>query len=283
MEGRDIPGKNARSRWNVVVPTVRTGIVSQAEPPKDFSSLAPGPSRVRSLEEIEAQVAAEKNSPEAREYDPSRFYHPAVTVDLVIFTLSEQDLQVLLVRREQWPFKDRWALPGGFVQQEEALGMAAHRQLLEETGVSDVFLEQLHTFGHPSRDPRMRVVTVAYYALVPADKLPPSREGGSVRWWSIYQLPELAFDHDRILDLALGRLRRKIMDTNVAFQFMPKKFTLTQLQQTYEIVLGRALDKRNFRKKVLSSGRVTETDEHHLQGRHRPARLYEFDLEARDF
>lgn len=237
---------------------------------------------VRSLAEIEAQVEAEKSSQEAREYDPSKFYHPAVTVDLVIFTLSERDLQVLLIHRDHWPFKGRWALPGGFVQERESLTQAAHRQLLDETGVSDVFLEQLHTFGHPHRDPRMRVVTVAYYALVPADKLPP-KEKGEVRWWSIYHLPELAFDHDRILELALSRLRRKIMDTHVAFQFMPKKFTLTQLQRTYEIVLGRALDKRNFRKKVLSLGGVKETEDFHLQGRHRPARMYEFDLEARDF
>lgn len=235
---------------------------------------------VRSLQEIEAQVEAEKQSLEARAYDPSKFYHPAVTVDLVIFTLNASDLQVLLVHRDQWPFKGRWALPGGFVQQEEGIGDAAHRLLQDETGVSQVFLEQLHTFGHPQRDPRMRVVTVAYYALVPADKLPRSSE---VRWWSIYDLPELAFDHDHILELALRRLRQKIMDTNVAFQFMPQRFTLTQLQRTYEIVLGKALDKRNFRKKVLASGAVRETDEWHLEGRHRPARLFEFDLEARDF
>lgn len=239
--------------------------------------------RVRSLEEIEAQVAREKLSPEAPPeiFDTSE--HPAVTVDLVIFTLSENDLQVLLIHREQWPFKGHWALPGGFVGRHEALGQAAERQLLEETGVTDVFLEQLHTFGHPHRDPRRRVVTVAYYALVAADSLPPSRDEQRVRWWSVYQLPDLAFDHDRILALALDRLRRKIMDTSVAFQFMPKKFTLTQLQQTYEVVLGRPLDKRNFRKKVLSSGRVLETDELHLQGRHRPARLFEFDLESRDY
>lgn len=239
---------------------------------------------VRSIDEIVAQVEAEKSSPEAREYDPSRFYHPAVTVDLVIFTLSDRDLQVLLVHREQWPFKGRWALPGGFVREAESLSEAAHRQLRDETGVSDVFLEQLHTFGHPHRDPRMRVVTVAYYALVPADKLPRTGTSeGRVRWWSIYDLPELAFDHDRILELALSRLRRKIMDTNVAFQFMPKKFTLTQLQRTYEIVLGRGLDKRNFRKKALATGNVIETDERHLEGRHRPARLYQFNLENRDF
>lgn len=238
---------------------------------------------VRPLEEIIAQVESEKNSPEARAYDPSKFYHPAVTVDLVIFTLNDKELQVLLIHREQWPFKGRWALPGGFVRQDEGLQEAAHRQLQDETGVAEVFLEQLHTFGHPQRDPRMRVVTVAYYALVPADKLPRSIAGGRVRWASVYELPELAFDHDRILDLALRRLRQKILTTNVAFQFMPQKFTLTQLQRTYEIVLGRTLDKRNFRKKVLSGGVVIETTEKHLEGRHRPARLYQFDLEAKDF
>ena len=206
-------------------------------------------------------------------------------MDVVIFTIQEKELRVLLIRRAQWPFKNRWALPGGFVQESEDLGTAAQRELFEETGVKDVFLEQLHTFGHPGRDPRTRVVTVAYYALVPADKLELKATGdaGDVRWWSIYNLPELAFDHDLILDAALSRLRAKIMATNVAFQLMGNKFTLTQLQRTYEIVLGKSLDKRNFRKKILAGSVLIETDERHLQGRHRPARLYQFDLEAVDY
>lgn len=240
---------------------------------------------VRSLEEIDAQVQAERRSPEAQVYDVSKFFRPSVTVDVVIFTIQDKELRVLLIRRAQWPFKNRWALPGGFVLEHEDLETAAQRELFEETGVKDVFLEQLHTFGNPGRDPRTRVVTVAYYALVPADKLNLKAQGdaGDVRWWSIYSLPELAFDHDQILDNALTRLRAKIMATNVAFQLMPSKFTLTQLQRTYEIVLGKSLDKRNFRKKILAGSVLIETDERHLQGRHRPARLYQFDLEARDF
>lgn len=192
---------------------------------------------------------------------------------------------MLLVRRGQWPFRDRWALPGGFVKEHEGLEEAASRELHEETGVKDVFLEQLQTFGDPGRDPRTRVITVAYYALVPSEKLALRAEGDArdVGWWSVYELPELAFDHDRILSTALTRLRYKIMATNVAFQFMSEKFTLTQLQRTYEIVLGKELDKRNFRKKILASGVLIETDETHLQGRHRPARLYKFNPEARDF
>jgi len=238
---------------------------------------------VRSLEQIAQAVALEKSSPEAAEYDPSRFYHPAVTVDLVIFTLSGKSLQVLLLRRDQWPFRGSWALPGGFVLEEEDLAEAAGRQLFSKTGVQGVFLEQLHTFGQPQRDPRMRIVTVAYYALVSADKLTSRGLQEDVRWWSIYDLPQLAFDHDRILSLALERLRQKIAETNLAFQLMPPRFTLTQLQQTYEVILGRNLDKRNFRKKILSLELVRETDEMHLEGRHRPARLYEFNLAARDF
>ena len=240
---------------------------------------------VRSLEEIEAQVQAERRSPEAQVYDVSKFFRPSVTVDVVIFTIQEKELRVLLIRRGQWPYKNRWALPGGFVHENEDLEAAAQRELLEETSVGDIFLEQLHSFGHPGRDPRTRVITVAYYALVPADKLKLKAAGdaGDVRWWSIYSLPELAFDHDRILDAALTRLRAKIMATNVAFQLMGSKFTLTQLQRTYEIVLGKQLDKRNFRKKSLAGSVLIETDERHLQGRHRPARLYQFDLEARDY
>ena len=245
-----------------------------------------GPLNVRSLEEIERQVDAERRSPEAKAYDPSRFFHPSVTVDLIIFTIIQNDLRVLLIKRSQWPFRGRWALPGGFVQENEDLGSAAARELHEETGVHHVFLEQLHTFGHPHRDPRTRVITVAYYALVPAEQLqlePQVGEVEEVRWFSVYELPELAFDHDRMLNLALRQLRTKILDSNVAFQLMPQRFTLTDLQRVYEIVLGRELDKRNFRKKILASSVLIETDERHLQGRHRPARLFEFDMTARDF
>lgn len=242
---------------------------------------------VRPLEEIIAQVEAEKRSGEAYVYEPASEHRQSVTVDVVIFTIFEEELQVLLVRRDHWPFKGSWALPGGFVQENEALGKAAERQLFEETNVREVYLQQLHAFGHPGRDPRTRVVTVAYYALIQPGRLsaaegPKSEypEDSTVQWWSVYKLPELAFDHDRIIELALAQLREKILTTQISIQLMPEKFTLTQLQRTYEIVLGRELDKRNFRKKILASATLLETSERHIQGRHRPARLYSFDPSA---
>lgn len=235
-------------------------------------------SPVRSVEEIRAEVEEEKRSPEARVYDASQYFRPSVTVDVVIFTVQEKDLRVLLISRARWPFAGRWALPGGFVLESEGLDEAAKRELREETGVDHVYLEQLHTFGDPGRDPRTRVVTVAYYALVSSEHLAlsPDTDAEAAGWKSVYRLPQLAFDHDRILSLALDRLRRRILDSSVAFQLMPEKFTLTALQATYEVILGRQLDKRNFRKKILSSELLEETGETWMEGRHRPARLYRF-------
>ncbi len=236
------------------------------------------PFSVRSLEQIHTEVEAEKRHPEAKQYDLGKYFRPSVTVDVVIFTLQERELRVLLIQRGQWPFKDRWALPGGFVQEDEGLEKAAARELYEETGVRDVFLEQLHTFGSLNRDPRTRVITVSYYALVASEQMAPRAQSDAreARWWSVYELPELAFDHDHILGRALVRLRSKVMNSRVAFQLMPEKFTLTQLQRAYEVVLDQNLDKRNFRKKILASDVVVETDEMHKQGRQRPARLFRF-------
>ena len=245
--------------------------------------------RVRPLEEIIAKVEAEKQSANAYVYESNKEHCQSVTVDVVIFTIFDDELQVLQVRRDRWPFQGCWALPGGFVQENEALGKAAERQLFEETGVREVYLQQLHAFGHPGRDPRTRVVTVAYYALIQPGRLThegPRRDyqdDAAVRWWSVYNMPDLAFDHDRIVELALSHLREKILTTKISIQLMPEKFTLTQLQRTYEIVLGRELDKRNFRKKILASATLKETSERHTQGRHRPARLYSFDPNADGF
>lgn len=243
-----------------------------------MQTLAPFPVEVRSPEQIRAEVEAEKRSPDARSYDAGRYFRPSVTVDVVIFTVQERDLKVLLVSRGKWPFAGRWALPGGFVLEEEGLDDAALRELREETGVKNVFLEQLHTFGDPGRDPRTRVITVAYYALVSSQDLAlhPDTDAEAAGWWSVYKLPPLAFDHDRIVARALSRLRERILDTNVAFQLMPEKFTLTALQATYEVILNRQLDKRNFRKKILTSEVLEETGETWMEGRHRPARLYRF-------
>ncbi len=186
-------------------------------------------------------------------YHASDYERPSVTVDIVILTVMEQDLRVLLIRRKLPPYQDLWAVPGGFVGMRESLDAAARRELHEETGVDNVYLEQLYTFGDPDRDPRTRVITVAYYALLEAGKLKTLRAGsdaGEVKWWSMYSLPELAFDHRQILDYTLQRLRGKLGYSNIAFQLLPEKFTLTELQRVYEVILGEKLDKRNFRKSL---------------------------------
>jgi 8-oxo-dGTP diphosphatase len=212
------------------------------------------------------------------DYDPSIYERPSVTVDIILFTVSDNDLKVLLVKRRLPPFKGMWAIPGGFVRKGETLEAAALRELREETNISDIYLEQLYSFGDPGRDPRMWVITIAYFALVSADKmeLRADTDAEEAAWHSIYALPELAFDHKEILHYALERLRNKLEYTNVGFQLLPKKFTLTELQRLHEIILNRPLDKRNFRKKILSQGILKELDETKMEGVHRPARLYKF-------
>jgi len=179
---------------------------------------------------------------------------PGLTVDVVIFTLRENRLQVLLVQRGEPPFAGRWALPGGFVQIDESLEEAAGRELAEETGVQQAYLEQLYTYGDVGRDPRGRVVSVAYYALIPADA-PVQAEGGSdarqARWFPVQGLPQLAFDHAEIVAYALRRLRYKVEYTAACFELLPDEFTLTEIQHTYELILGEKLDKRNFRRRIL--------------------------------
>jgi 8-oxo-dGTP diphosphatase len=202
---------------------------------------------------------------------------PSVTVDVIIFTLSEGDLHVLLIQRGHPPFKGMWAIPGGFVGIDESIESAAIRELEEETGVRDVYLEQLYTFGDIDRDPRGRVITVAYFALVPADAVQPhaGQDASDARWWSVYDLPSLAFDHADILSYALQRLRYKLEYTAVGFELLPITFTLSELQSAYEIILGEALDKRNFRRKILNADVIEETGEYRA-GEGRPAKLYRF-------
>lgn len=211
-------------------------------------------------------------------YDPNQYERPSVTVDVVIFTLREHDLQVLLIRRKHPPFGGYWAIPGGFVRMEESLESAALRELEEESGVRDVYLEQLYTFGKPDRDPRSRVITVAYFALVPATALPPLRAGddaADAQWWSMYDLPPMAFDHGEILDYALTRLRYKLEYSAVGFELLPEKFMLSELQCAYEVILGEELDRGNFRKKLRKADVVEPTRESRTT-RGRPARLYRF-------
>jgi 8-oxo-dGTP diphosphatase len=202
---------------------------------------------------------------------------PSVTVDVIIFTLRDDDLQVLLIRRGHSPFVNMWAIPGGFVGIDESLEDAAMRELEEETGVREVYLEQLYTFGDLDRDPRGRVITVAYFALVPADAVQPhaGHDAAEARWWSVYDLPSLAFDHADILAYALQRLRYKLEYTAVGFELLPEAFTLSELQVAYEIILGEKLDKRNFRRKILNADVIEGTGEHRT-GEGRPAKLYHF-------
>jgi 8-oxo-dGTP diphosphatase len=212
-------------------------------------------------------------------YDPAAFARPSVTVDVVAFTAKARRLHVLLIRRGVWPFEGQWALPGGFVQMDEDLDTAAHRELNEETGVAGAeFLEQLYTFGKVDRDPRTRVISVAYYALLPEPSLAPhaGTDASEAQWWPVDELPALAFDHAHVLEIALDRLRAKLGYTSVAYALLPAEFTLTELQNVYELILGRELDKRNFRKKMLSTELLEGLEKQRRGGAHRPAQLFSF-------
>lgn len=206
---------------------------------------------------------------------------PALTVDCIVFglDLEEQDLKVLLIQRAFEPFEGKWALPGGFVQVNETIDDAALRELREETGVGRVFLEQLYTFGDIDRDPRERVVSVAYYALVKLleHRVQAATDASDAAWFGIHDTPRLAFDHEQMLEVAVERLRGKVRYQPIGFELLPQKFTLTQLQTLYEIVLERELDKRNFRKRILAMDILEELDEVEQDVSHRAARLYRFD------
>ncbi len=201
---------------------------------------------------------------------------PRIGTSVVVFTLRDHQLQVLLVRRPGEPFRGCWSLPGGGVRADEDLDACAVRSLRAKAGVDGVYLEQLYTFGRPGRDPRGRLVTVAYYALVPAARLQQRvvSDAGSVRWFDLGGLPTLAFDHEAVIECARRRLVAKLDYSTIAYQFMPEAFTLSQLQTVYEIILGAPQDKRNFRKRVLALGHLVETGALHRDGSHRPARLF---------
>jgi 8-oxo-dGTP diphosphatase len=208
--------------------------------------------------------------------------HPAVTVDCVVFGYDEADLKILLIERAQEPFAGRWALPGGFVEMDEDLPEAARRELAEETGLTGAWLEQLFTFGAPRRDPRERVISVAYYALVKLTdhRVKAATDARAVAWFEVDDLPPLAFDHETIVGTALERLRGKIRYQPIGFELLPEKFPLSELQRLYETILERPLDKRNFRKKIQSMGLLKDTGEIQQDVAHRAARLYAFDRKA---
>ncbi|MEQ8275967.1 MAG: NUDIX domain-containing protein [Deltaproteobacteria bacterium] len=200
-----------------------------------------------------------------------------VAVDVVIFTVIDGTLRVLLTKRpaSHATYPDSWSLPGGFVAARESAEAAAERELAAKAGVEGVYLEQLYTFSDPDRDPRNRVVSIAYYALVSPDRLTSERGSHEPDWFDVGDTPKLAFDHDTILRVAVERIRGKLDYTPICFQLLPARFTLTELQKVYEAVLDEPLDKRNFRSRVLKSGLVAETDAFRT-GNHRPAKLYEF-------
>lgn len=215
---------------------------------------------------------------------------PLVAVDIVVFAIKDGALHVALIRRAMPPFEGKWAIPGGFVLPEETLDHAAKRELREEAGirVANEYLEQLFTFGDVHRDPRGRVISVTYLALIHGEGIEP--RGGSdaadARWWSVDALlpsakasgskPSLAFDHTMILEYALQRLRYKLEYTNVVYALLPERFTFTQLQSAYEAILGKSLDKRNFRKKIVSLDFVKSTHQWQRVGKGRPAQLWRF-------
>jgi 8-oxo-dGTP diphosphatase len=213
-----------------------------------------------------------------------RYPRAALTVDCVVFGFDDGELKVLLIQRALEPFKGRWALPGGFVRVEETIDTAARRELAEEAGLKNVFLEQLYTFGTVDRDPRERVVSVAHYALVKLSdhKAKAATDAANAEWFPVSKLPKLAFDHAEIVKIALARLQGKVRYQPIGFELLPPKFTLSQLQHLYEAILGAELDKRNFRKKVLGFGLLVALKETQMAGRHRPAQLFRFDADKYD-
>lgn len=204
-----------------------------------------------------------------------------ITTDVVIFTIKDNKLQVLLVKRANEPFKGRWAIPGGFIRLSENLDNAALRILKEKTNVDNIYLEQLYTFGDPLRYPSSRVITCAYFALIRSDDIKLSFDTSQgiteVQWHEVYNLPTLAFDHKEIIEYSIKRMRERLEFCPIAFQLLPEKFTLTELQKSYELILDMKLDKRNFRKKVLTGAVLKELNEYTKIGSKRPARLYSFD------
>ncbi len=214
-------------------------------------------------------------------YDVTKYERPSVTVDIILFSIIDDKLKVLLIKRGNWPFKGSWAIPGGFIKMDETLEQSAAREIKEELGlnIKDVYLEQLYTFGDPKRDPRTRVVTVVYFGLLAPIKLkeikPEKKEVLEAKWFSMYNLPKLGFDHEKILKYALKRLRYKLEYSAVGFELLPKTFTLSELKKMYEIILNEELDKRNFIKKIKSLD-IIEATGLTKSGAHRPASLYRF-------
>jgi 8-oxo-dGTP diphosphatase len=207
---------------------------------------------------------------------------PTISTDSIIFGLDNRKLKVLLIRRAIEPSVGVWALPGGFVLTQEDLDMSARRTLQNMTGMSNVYMEQVYTFGQVNRFPLRRVVSVAYYALInySLENLKAGPDASEIHWFEISEVPELVFDHRHILDTTLAFLRAKVRTEPIGFELLPQKFTLTELQGLYEAVLGTAFDTRNFRKKILKMNLLNPLDETQVGVAHRAARLYSFNKET---
>ena len=201
-----------------------------------------------------------------------------LSVDAVVFGYEAGTISVLLIKRKYEPFKDKWAIPGGFVENDESLETAVERELLEETGIKINYLEQLYTFGKPNRDPRGRVVSIAYFGLVRpnAFNIFASTDAEQVQWFNINELPKLSFDHKEILKTAIERLQAKITYEPIGFELLDKKFPFSDLEKLYTTLLGRDIDRRNFRKKIISLNVLDELEEKVSKGSGRPANLFQF-------
>ncbi|WP_051666253.1 NUDIX domain-containing protein [Pedobacter sp. R20-19] len=203
------------------------------------------------------------------------------SIDCVLFGFDGKEVKILLIERNEEPFKDWWALPGNIVGADESLDQSAARILYELTGLRGIYMEQYYAFGDPNRHPQGRVITLAYYALIrlggDKEPRPISTYAKRANWMPITDLPKLAFDHQKIYDKGLEKIKRRIKHQPIAFELLPEKFTLTQLQHVYELILGKKLDKRNFRKKIVSFGVLKELDEKQKGVSYRAATLYRFD------
>lgn len=208
-----------------------------------------------------------------------KYPHPSVTTDCVIFGFDGNQLQVLLIERGIEPYKGRWAFPGGFLNMEESAEEGALRELKEETGLTGAYIEQFHTFTDPNRDPRERVITIAYYALVRIQEVKGGDDAAKAQWFALDEVPQLAFDHDLILRRALKRLRERIHFEPIGFELLPEKFTMKELQALYEAILEVEFDRRNFAKKMLHFDLLNQLEETVWPTAKREANLFSFNKE----
>ena len=208
-----------------------------------------------------------------------KYPHPAVTTDCVIFGFDGSELQVLLIERGIEPFKGKWAFPGGFLNMDETAGEGAMRELKEETGLENAYIEQFNTYSEPGRDPRERVITIAHYALVRIQEVKGGDDAAKAQWFPIDEVPQLAFDHDKILRDAMRKLRERIHFEPIGFELLPEKFTMKELQILYESILGVKFDRRNFAKKMMHYELLNQLDETVRPTAKRDALLYSFNKE----